>query len=57
MCGLAGIYNYGNFEPVHRGLLKAMTDTLVHRGPNDEGFYQDGPVGQKGAYLPYAVGH
>ena len=45
MCGLAGIYNYRNFEPVHRSLLKAMTDTLVHRGPDDEGFYASGPVG------------
>jgi asparagine synthase (glutamine-hydrolysing) len=45
MCGLAGIYNYRNLEPVHERLLKTMTDTLVHRGPDDEGFYHDGAVG------------
>ncbi len=44
MCGLAGIYNYRNPEPVHERLLKAMTDTLVHRGPDDEGFYVSGPA-------------
>jgi asparagine synthase (glutamine-hydrolysing) len=45
MCGLAGIYNYRKYEPVHGGLLKAMNDTLIHRGPDDEGFFQDGAVG------------
>ena len=45
MCGIAGIYHFKSQEPVSRGLLKAMTDTLVHRGPDDEGFYTCGPVG------------
>ena len=45
MCGIAGIYNFKSQEPVSRGLLKAMTDTLVHRGPDDEGFYTSGPLG------------
>ena len=26
-------------------LLKAMTDTMIHRGPDDEGFYVSGSVG------------
>ena len=45
MCGICGIYNFGTKEPVSRDLLKAMNDTLVHRGPDDEGFYVSGPVG------------
>jgi asparagine synthase (glutamine-hydrolysing) len=45
MCGIAGLYNFKTFEPVPPRLLKAMTDTLVHRGPDDEGFYISGPVG------------
>ena len=45
MCGIAGLYNFKTFEPVPERLLKAMTDTLVHRGPDDEGFYISGPVG------------
>ena len=45
MCGIAGIYHIKTFEPVREDLLKAMTDALVHRGPDDEGFYCSGPVG------------
>jgi asparagine synthase (glutamine-hydrolysing) len=45
MCGIAGIYNFKSLEPVTPGLVKAMTDTLVHRGPDDEGFYISGPLG------------
>jgi glycosyltransferase involved in cell wall biosynthesis len=36
MCGIAGFAGFDN----HR-LLEAMMDTLVHRGPDDEGFYVD----------------
>jgi len=45
MCGIAGIFNFKSHEPVSPRLLKAMTDTLVHRGPDDEGFYISGPLG------------
>jgi asparagine synthase (glutamine-hydrolysing) len=45
MCAIAGIFNFRTQEPVSSRLLKAMTDTLVHRGPDDEGFYVSGPVG------------
>ena len=36
MCGIAGFA--GIQDPL---LLKAITDILVHRGPDDEGFYSD----------------
>ena len=45
MCGICGIFNVGTREPVAGSLLKDMADTLVHRGPDDEGFFFDGPVG------------
>jgi asparagine synthase (glutamine-hydrolysing) len=45
MCGIAGIYNFDSFKSVHESLLKRMTDSLVHRGPDDEGFYCSGPIG------------
>ncbi|MEO0106419.1 MAG: asparagine synthase (glutamine-hydrolyzing) [candidate division WOR-3 bacterium] len=41
MCGILGIFNYRNKEPVDRRLLKQMTDSLIHRGPDAEGFYFD----------------
>jgi asparagine synthase (glutamine-hydrolysing) len=39
MCGICGIYNYGSGLPVTRGDLKAMNDLIVHRGPDDDGYY------------------
>jgi asparagine synthase (glutamine-hydrolysing) len=45
MCAIAGIYNFKSRKPVTAELLKAMTDTMIHRGPDDEGFYLSGPVG------------
>jgi len=38
MCGIIGIYNYNN-TPVDHSLLKKMADELVHRGPDDEGYF------------------
>jgi asparagine synthase (glutamine-hydrolysing) len=45
MCGICGQYNFGNREPVERRDIEAMTRTLVHRGPDDEGYYLAGPLG------------
>lgn len=45
MCGICGQYNFGNLEPVARRDIEAMTRTLVHRGPDDEGYYINGPLG------------
>ncbi|MBN2062865.1 MAG: asparagine synthase (glutamine-hydrolyzing) [Deltaproteobacteria bacterium] len=45
MCGIVGKYNYGSGEPVSGQLIRAMCDTLVHRGPDDGGSHIDGPVG------------
>jgi asparagine synthase (glutamine-hydrolysing) len=44
MCGIAGVYNLTG-EPATSGLLKNMTDVIAHRGPDDDGYYTDGPVG------------
>jgi len=45
MCGICGIYNYGSGLPVTREALKAMNDLIVHRGPDDEGYYAHENVG------------
>ena len=45
MCGICGQYNFAAGAPVLRHTLQKMTGSLVHRGPDDEGFYLDGPVG------------
>ena len=45
MCGICGILDYRGGEPVDERLLNAMTATLVHRGPDDEGTHIDGALG------------
>jgi asparagine synthase (glutamine-hydrolysing) len=45
MCGICGIFEPESTRSVQRSTLKAMADTLQHRGPDDEGFYSCGPVG------------
>jgi asparagine synthase (glutamine-hydrolysing) len=45
MCGICGIYNHGSGLPVERPALKAMNDLLIHRGPDDEGYYTADNVG------------
>jgi asparagine synthase (glutamine-hydrolysing) len=45
MCGICGQFNFGNAEPVERRNIAAMTRTLTHRGPDDEGYYVSGPIG------------
>lgn len=39
MCGIAGIYNYQNDQPIDESVLRRMTGVLAHRGPDDDGFY------------------
>ena len=42
MCGICGIFEPERETPIERRVLKAMADSLIHRGPDDEGFYSDG---------------
>src|SRR5678816_1991094 len=45
MCGIGGQDNFGSREPVDRDTVRRMTKSIVHRGPDDEGFYFEGPLG------------
>jgi asparagine synthase (glutamine-hydrolysing) len=45
MCGVCGIYNFGSRAPVAQRLLEAMTECMVHRGPDDDGSLLDGDLG------------
>jgi asparagine synthase (glutamine-hydrolysing) len=44
VCGIAGIRRFDG-APVDPGLLRAMTSRLLHRGPDDDGYWIDGPIG------------
>jgi len=39
MCGIAGYISVDLSRPVDSRVLRAMTDALGHRGPDDEGFH------------------
>jgi asparagine synthase (glutamine-hydrolysing) len=45
MCGICGQYNFGSQAPVQRRDLEAMTKSIVHRGPDDDGYYISGSLG------------
>ena len=44
MCGIVGIVNNGT-KPVDEVLLGRMCAAIIHRGPDEDGFYVNGPVG------------
>jgi len=55
MCGLAGYFGKGNEE-----ILKKMTCSLEHRGPDDRGFYVDEHLGlghQRLSIIDLKTGH
>ena len=52
MCGIAGAYGPAD--------IRRMTDVLHHRGPDDEGFFSDGPVqfgARRLAIIDLTTGH
>ena len=38
MCGIVGVYNLNN-NPTSHQIIKSMTDSISHRGPDGEGLY------------------
>jgi asparagine synthase (glutamine-hydrolysing) len=61
MCGLAGFFHARGTPPGDwRLVLAAMTHTLVHRGPDDEGYWFDDFVGlghRRLSIIDVATGH
>src|SRR5713226_2434745 len=45
MCAICGIVNFNAGDRVDGALVERMTATLAHRGPDDEGYFIEGPVG------------
>lgn len=44
MCGIAGAITTGTLTPEVRRQVRTMNNRLVHRGPDGEGAFQEGPV-------------
>jgi len=45
MCGICGVIQFKDPEPVKRSVLKKMTDAMIHRGPDGDGIFTDRFVG------------
>ena len=45
MCGITGIFHQDRARRVDGDTLRRMTRVIAHRGPDGEGFYEDGNVG------------
>ena len=46
MCGIVGIFNRSRGNPkVSPLVLEAMAEQIIHRGPDEDGLYLDGPIG------------
>ena len=41
MCGIAGVFNLHSDKVIRIEDLKKMTDTISHRGPDDEGAWKN----------------
>src|SRR3954451_17250786 len=64
MCGIAGIRYFDSHHHVERDVIGRMCAAIVHRGPDDQGIFLDGPVGLgstrlsiidlKGGHMPLA---
>jgi asparagine synthase (glutamine-hydrolysing) len=45
MCGICGQLHFDRNRPADPDRVRRMTGRMVHRGPDDEGTYFDGPLG------------
>src|SRR5262245_57369559 len=45
MCGIAGQFNFARGEAVKVEEIERMTRSILHRGPDDEGYFVSGPIG------------
>ncbi|HEX8844387.1 MAG TPA: asparagine synthase (glutamine-hydrolyzing) [Pyrinomonadaceae bacterium] len=45
MCGIVGIVRPPEAGPVDRELLSRMCEAIRHRGPDEDGYYLNGPTG------------
>ncbi len=44
MCGIAGVVNYNNVSNLDIRSLEKISNAILHRGPDDEQYYQDEKV-------------
>ena len=45
MCGFAGVVSSNREEHIDPEVMTRMTDTIMHRGPDDHGYHFENGVG------------
>lgn len=45
MCGICGQFSFASDAPIEPSVVGRMTRAIAHRGPDDEGYFIEGPVG------------
>lgn len=45
MCGIAGVFFADRSRPVDAAVLRRMGDSISHRGPDAEGFWNEPGIG------------
>jgi asparagine synthase (glutamine-hydrolysing) len=60
MCGIAGIFEFGQDAHVDSVILRRMCDVMAHRGPDDDGIFTQGKIGigmRRLSIVDVATGH
>ncbi|MGH9359065.1 MAG: asparagine synthase (glutamine-hydrolyzing) [Terriglobia bacterium] len=60
MCGICGVFNFDRVQEVDSYVLASMNRQIVHRGPDDEGFFRAGNIGlamRRLSIIDLASGH
>ena len=60
MCGICGQLNFADNAPVLPETIRRMARTMIHRGPDDEGYFFAGPLGfgfRRLSIIDLAAGH
>src|SRR5580692_12075137 len=45
MCGICGLFAFDQRNTISADLVRRMTDTIIHRGPDDDGVYVGPGIG------------
>ena len=60
MCGIFSIYSFDKARTIDLSLVKSATDEMMHRGPDDAGYYVNGNIGlghRRLSIIDLSLGH
>src|SRR5258708_5548582 len=60
MCGICGIVQPKGLQPPSLSVLQTMTRSMIHRGPDDEGYHEEPQIGlgfRRLSIIDLSMGH